>query len=56
MTVEKHYYTTLSMHIGPGHEKICLWEFANNTGADQPAHLRSLISTFFYLLFGKYHI
>ena len=31
---------------GPRREKICLWEFAKNTGADQPAHLRSLISAF----------
>ena len=31
---------------GPRREKTCLWEFANNTGADQPAHLRSLISAF----------
>ena len=27
-------------------EKICLRGFANNTGADQPAHSRSLISAF----------
>ena len=27
-------------------EKTCLRGFANNTGADQPAHPRSLISTF----------
>ena len=27
-------------------EKTCLRGFANNTGADQPAHQRSLISTF----------
>ena len=26
--------------------KNCLWGFANNTGADQPAHRRSLISAF----------
>ena len=32
--------------FGPQHEKICLRGFANNTGPDQPAHLRSLISTF----------
>ena len=32
--------------IGPQHEKTCLWGFANNTGADQPAHPRSLISAF----------
>ena len=27
-------------------KKICLWWFANNKGADQPAHPRSLISAF----------
>ena len=27
-------------------EKTCLRGFANNTGADQPAHPRSLISAF----------
>ena len=30
-------------HLG---RKTCLRGFANNTGADQPAHTRSLISTF----------
>ena len=30
--------------IGPRRDKTCLWGFANNTGADQPAHPRSLIS------------
>ena len=30
----------------PGHEKLCLMPYANNKVADQPAHLRSLISTF----------
>ena len=30
----------------PGHAKTCLMTYANNKGADQPAHLRSLISTF----------
>ena len=30
----------------PGHEKMCLIPYANNKGADQPAHTRSLISTF----------
>ena len=34
------------MIFGPRREKTCLREFANNTGADQPAHLRSLISAF----------
>ena len=31
---------------GPRREKTCLWGFANNTGADQPAQPCSLISTF----------
>ena len=31
---------------GPRREKTCLWGFANNTGADQAAHTRSLISAF----------
>ena len=31
---------------GQRREKTCLRGFANNTGADQPAHPRSLISTF----------
>ena len=31
---------------GPGHAKMCLVLYANNKGADQPAHPRSLISTF----------
>ena len=32
--------------IGPGHAKMCLMPYANNKGADQPAHPRSLISAF----------
>ena len=28
-------------------EKTCLWGFVNNTGADQPANPRRLISAFF---------
>ena len=31
---------------GPRREKTCLRGFVNNTGADQPAHPRSLISAF----------
>ena len=31
---------------GPGHAKMSLMPYANNKGADQPVHLRSLISTF----------
>ena len=30
----------------PGHEKMYLMPYANNKGADQPAHPRSLISAF----------
>ena len=30
----------------PCHEKTCFMPYANNKGADQPAHLRSLISAF----------
>ena len=32
--------------FGPQREKTCLRRFANNTGADQPAHPRSQISAF----------
>ena len=32
-------------------EKTCLWWFANNKGADQPAHPHSLISAFVICLF-----
>ena len=35
---------------GPHRKKTCLWEFANNKGADQPVHSRSLISAFVILL------
>ena len=34
------------LSFGPRREKTCLRWFANNTGADQPAHPRSLISAF----------
>ena len=34
------------MIIGPGHAKMCLMPYANNKGADQPAHPHSLISAF----------
>ena len=34
------------MLFGPRREKTCLRGFANNTGADQPAHPRSLISAY----------
>ena len=32
--------------IEPGHEKTCLMSYANNKGADQPAHPHSPISAF----------
>ena len=35
-----------SIRNGPQREKPCLWGFANNTGADQPAHPRSLINAY----------
>ena len=40
--------TTKYVHLlyWPRHEKTCLRGFANNTGADQSAHPRSLISAF----------
>ena len=43
------YFFSLSCSvsiIGPGHAKTCLIPYANNKGADQPAHPRSLINTF----------
>ena len=49
-------YSGVVCHIGeartiphtcePSHEKMCLMSHANNKGADQPAHPRSLISAF----------
>ena len=32
--------------LGSSHAKMCLMPYANNKGADQPAHSHSLISTF----------
>ena len=34
--------------FGPGYAKMCLMPYTNNKGADQPAHPRSLISTFVF--------
>ena len=34
---------------GPRGENTCLWRFANNKSADQPAHPRSLISVFLFV-------
>ena len=36
----------VELTFGPRREKTCLRGFATNTGADQPAHTRSLISAF----------
>ena len=36
----------MSFIYGPKRDKTCPRGFANNTGADQPAHPRSLISAF----------
>ena len=38
--------TCVILLFEPGHEKTCLMSYANNKGADQPAHSRSLISAF----------
>ena len=35
-----------TLTFGPPHQKTCLPGFANSKSADQPAHLRRLISTF----------
>ena len=39
-------FTNILNPYGPRHEKTCLRRFANNKGADQPAHPLSLISAF----------
>ena len=36
----------MTILYGPRCEKTCLWGFANNKDADQPAHLHRLISAF----------
>ena len=45
------FYVQISMLFWPRHEKTCLWGFAKYTGADQPAHLHSLISAFVICFF-----
>ena len=37
---------TIYLLCEPGHEKMYLMSYANNKGADHPAHARSLISAF----------
>ena len=39
-------FSKIAISNEPGHEKMCLMSYANNKGADQPAHPRSLISVF----------
>ena len=50
MREEKSHKEYVSSNYGlsyePGHEKMCLMSYANNKGADQPVHPRSLISAF----------
>ena len=41
------------MPFGTGHAKTFLMPYANNKGADQPAHLRSLISPFVVCCIGS---
>ena len=41
-----HSLKSITAIYGPRHEKSCLRGVVNNTGAEQPAHPRSLISTF----------
>ena len=43
---ENPLYLSVRIPFGPRREKTCLRGVANNTGADQPAHPRSLISAF----------
>ena len=53
---ERTLYKCLSLHgLDPKtfpketrREKACLWGVANNKGADQPVHPRSLISVFIF--------
>ena len=44
--VSSYIHTRCSASFGPRREKTCLQGFVNNTGADQLAHPRSLISAF----------
>ena len=51
MLVQRMYLIIIKNKMGPRREKPCLRWFANNIGADQPAHTRSLISAFAIRLF-----
>ena len=43
-------------HNEPGHEKMCLMPYANNKGADQPAHPHSLISAFVFAAKAEWYL
>ena len=43
-----HDVSSILNSIKPCHVKICLMSIATNKGADQPAHLNSLISIFLF--------
>ena len=42
----KSHIRDVCLIYGPGQAKMCLMPYANNKGADQTAHPRSLISAF----------
>ena len=44
--VRQIFVRLISLINGPGHAKMCFIPYTNNKSADQPAHPRSLISTF----------
>ena len=45
-TLSGKFNVILRVTYGPQRKKTCLRGFANNRGADQPAHPRSLISAY----------
>ena len=46
LSLAKNINLSSSILYGLQGDKTCLWGFANNKGADQPAHACSLISAF----------
>ena len=50
------FYSGVMILYEPGHEKMCLMSYANNKGADQPAHPRSLISAFVVRCLDSIHV
>ena len=46
MRMKLFFLTSVYIQLSQIHEKTCLMSYANNKGADQPAHPRSLISAF----------